>query len=153
MRVLLQRVSDAAVAVDDQVVGRIGAGLLLFLGVRGGDTVAEMVFLADKCLNLRIFEDADGKFNRSVLDTGGELLLVSQFTLYADARRGRRPSFTDAAGPEHAIPLYEAFVAALKSSGLKVATGVFGAKMQVQLTNSGPVTILLEKEAPTGVPL
>lgn len=133
--------------VDDRETGRIGPGLLIFLGVRDGDTATERDWLVDKCLNLRIFADADGKFNRSVLDVHGELLVVSQFTLYGDTSRGRRPSFTDAASPALAEPMYEAFVAALRQAGLRVATGVFGARMEVFLQNSGPVTLMLEKEA------
>lgn len=147
MRALVQRVSEASVTVDGQVTGRIGRGLLILLGVRTGDTEAEMAFLADKCLNLRIFEDTEGKFNLSLLDVRGEMLVVSQFTLYGDTRKGRRPSFIEAAPPPVAIPLYEKFVTTLRASGLKVDTGVFGAKMDVRLTNDGPVTLLLEKEA------
>ena len=146
MRVLVQRVSEAAVRVDGREVGRIGRGLLLLLGVRTTDTAAEVLFLADKCLNLRIFEDAAGKFNLSLLAVRGELLVVSQFTLYGDARQGRRPSFIEAAPPALAIPRYEEFVSRLRGSGLKVETGVFGAKMDVHLVNDGPVTLMLEKD-------
>ena len=149
MRALVQRVKEARVEVDGQMVGQIGPGLLILLGVRMTDSAAEMRWVADKCLNLRIFEDAGGKFNHSVLETGGEILVVSQFTLYGDASRGRRPSFTDAAPPALAEPLYEEFLATLRAAGVKVAAGVFGAMMEVYLQNSGPVTVLVEKE--TGV--
>ena len=147
MRALVQRVAEARVTVDGRETGRIGQGLLIFLGVRDGDTATERDWLVDKCLNLRIFEDADGKFNRSVQDVRGELLVVSQFTLYGDTSRGRRPSFTEAAAPALAEPMYETFVAGLRAVGLRVATGVFGARMEVFLQNSGPVTLMLEKEA------
>jgi len=146
MRVLLQRVASAAVEVDGQTVGRIGPGLLLLLGIRTGDSPAEARFLADKCVNLRIFEDDDGKMNRSVLELGGELLVISQFTLYGDARKGRRPSFVEAAPPAISEPLYLEFVSLVGQSGLKTETGIFGASMNVQLVNQGPVTIWLEKE-------
>ena len=139
MRALVQRVSEAAVAVDSAEVARIGPGLLVLLGVRGGDTEAEADRLASKLLALRVFEDADGKMNLSVRDTGGELLVVSQFTLYGDARKGNRPSFIEAAPPEEAEPLYERVRAALGAEG-----GVFGARMAVALVNDGPVTLLLE---------
>lgn len=146
MRVLVQRVRSAAVDIDGETVGRIAAGLLIFVGVTAGDTAADARFLADKCVNLRIFKDEAGKMNLSLADTGGEALIVSQFTLYGDARKGRRPSFTAAAGPETAIPLYEAFVAAVKASGIGVATGRFGAEMQISLCNDGPVTLIIESE-------
>ena len=146
MRALVQRVAEAAVEVDGAVTGRVGPGLLVLLGVRQGDTEAEVRFLADKCVNLRIFSDAEGKFNLSALDVRGEVLVVSQFTLYGDARKGRRPSFVDAAPPELSQPLYEAFVTAVRASGLRTATGIFGARMKVRLVNDGPVTILVEKE-------
>lgn len=146
MRVLVQRVRSAAVDIDGETVGRIAAGLLIFVGVTAGDTAVDARFLADKCVNLRVFKDEAGKMNLSLADTGGEALIVSQFTLYGDARRGRRPSFAAAAGPETAIPLYEAFVAAVKASGVGVATGRFGAEMQVNLCNDGPVTLILESE-------
>jgi len=150
MRALVQRVKEARVEVDGKVVGQIGPGLLILLGVRVTDTETELRWVADKCLNLRIFEDAAGKFNHSLLETKGEILIVSQFTLYGDASRGRRPSFTDAAPPAIAEPLYEKFAATLRAAGVKVATGVFGAMMEVSLQNSGPVTIMVEKEAETG---
>jgi D-tyrosyl-tRNA(Tyr) deacylase len=145
MRVLLQRVTHGSVTVNQEIVGDIGAGLVLLVGTTHTDTEAEAVKLAQKIIHLRIFEDEDGKFNRSLMDVGGELLVVSQFTLYADARKGRRPSFTDAARPEQAEPLIEFFVQSLRSSGVKkVATGQFGATMQVVIHNQGPVTIWLD---------
>ncbi len=144
MRALVQRVTQAVVLVDQQEVGRIGPGLLVFLGVAQGDTAADGQYLADKIANLRIFPGADNRFNRSALDLGAEILLVSQFTLYADTRRGRRPDFTQAAPPEEAQPLYLAVAEQLRGAGLTVATGRFGAHMQVALTNDGPVTILLD---------
>ncbi len=147
MRALIQRVSDATVHIEGAASARIGPGLLIFLGVRTGDTDAELRFVADKCLKLRIFEDEEGKMNRSVLDIGGEILVVSQFTLYGDTRKGRRPSFGRAAPPPESIPMYEHFVEILRESGLRTETGEFGAMMQVELTNDGPVTLLVEKEA------
>ncbi|MFW5802283.1 MAG: D-aminoacyl-tRNA deacylase [Verrucomicrobiota bacterium] len=147
MRALIQRVSGAAVHVEDGTSARIGHGLLIFLGVRTGDTPAELRFVAEKCLNLRIFEDEAGKMNRSVLEIGGEILVVSQFTLYGDTRKGRRPSFGKAAAPPDSIPMYEQFVKIVRESGLRTETGEFGAMMQVELTNDGPVTLLVEKEA------
>ncbi|HLI09117.1 MAG TPA: D-aminoacyl-tRNA deacylase [Ktedonobacteraceae bacterium] len=136
MRALLQRVSRASVTVDEQVVGRIGQGLLVLLGVGQDDSEAQIRPLADKIVHLRIFEDEAGKMNRSVLDVGGEILVVSQFTLYADTRKGRRPSFTDAAPPAVAEPLVERFKAELADYGLTVASGVFGASMQIDLRNT-----------------
>jgi D-tyrosyl-tRNA(Tyr) deacylase len=130
--------------VDEQEVGRIGPGLLVFLGVARGDTQADVQYLVDKIANLRIFPDPDNRFNRSALDVGAELLLVSQFTLHADTRRGRRPDFSQAAPPEEAQPLYLAVAEQLRSAGLSVATGRFGAHMQVVLHNDGPVTLLLD---------
>lgn len=144
MRALIQRVSSASVEIKGDVEGEIGKGFLILFGVTHADTVNDAVFLAEKCLNLRIFEDADGKMNLSLNDIKGDILVISQFTLYADARKGRRPSFTDAAVPAHAIPLYEKFICELRKSGLKVETGVFGAEMSVKLCNQGPVTIMLE---------
>jgi len=128
------------------VVGQIGLGLLALLGIGAGDGPAEVALLADKVATLRIFPDEQGRFNRSLLEVGGAALVVSQFTLYADTRRGRRPSFSEAAAPEQAAPLVEAFVAALRIRGLDVETGVFGAMMQVALVNDGPVTIMLDSE-------
>ncbi len=146
MRAVIQRVSQASVEVGGQIVGEIGAGLLVLLGVGQGDTAEEARMLAEKTAALRIFSDDEGRFNRSLLDVGGGALVVSQFTLYADTRRGRRPSFTDAAPPELAAPLVEDFAAALRALGLTVATGVFGASMRVALVNEGPVTIILDSE-------
>ena len=144
MRAVIQRVTEASVTVDDQVVGQIGRGLLVLLGIGVGDQLAEATLLAEKIANMRIFADDEGRFNRSALDMGGAALVVSQFTLYADTRRGRRPSFAAAAPPEIAAPLVDAFVAALRERGMTVATGVFGAHMQVALLNDGPVTIVLD---------
>lgn len=146
MRALLQRVSHASVTVDEKIVGQIGRGLLVLLGVGQNDSEAQVKTLADKIVYLRIFEDDAGKMNRSLLDIDGEVLVVSQFTLYADVRKGRRPSFTAAAPPEIAAPLVERFKEALAAYGLKVAGGVFGAYMQVELLNDGPVTIWLDSE-------
>ena len=146
MRALLQRVSRASVTVDGNVVGQIGQGLLVLLGVGQEDSEVEVKTLADKIVHLRIFGDDEGKMNRSLLDVGGEVLVVSQFTLYADVRKGRRPSFTDAAPPSLAEPLVERFKDALATYGLKVEGGVFGAYMEVELINSGPVTIWLDSE-------
>ena len=146
MRALLQRVSRASVTVDEQVVGKIGQGLLVLLGVGRDDSEVHVKALADKIVYLRIFGDDEGKMNRSLLDIGGEVLVVSQFTLYADTRRGRRPSFTDAAPPSIAEPLVERFKDAIAAYGLTVADGIFGAYMQVELLNDGPVTIWLDSE-------
>lgn len=147
MRAVVQRVLEASVEVDGHIVGQIGPGLLILLGVRHGDTLAEVRLVAAKCLDLRIFEDAEGKMNRSVRDLGGSLLVVSQFTLYGDCRKGRRPSFIDAAPPVLSQPLYEAFAGCLEESGLRTARGVFGAQMKVRLLNDGPVTVIIEKDA------
>ncbi len=144
MRVVIQRVSEASVTVDRQTVGAIGQGLMVLLGVAQGDTSQEAKALAEKTAGLRIFEDDAGKMNRSVEEIGGSLLVVSQFTLLGDCRKGRRPGFTDAAPPELADQLYEEYVAALRSRGVNVATGVFRADMQVALVNDGPVTMLLD---------
>ena len=147
MRVVLQRVARARVTVEERVIGQIGAGHLLLVGFRAGDGEDQIAWLADKVLGLRVFPDSDGKMNLSLEDTGGDLLVVSQFTLYGDTRKGRRPSFVDAAPPELAVPLYERFVEALRAraSG-RVEAGEFGAMMQVELTNDGPVTLVLERE-------
>ena len=145
MRAVVQRVSEASVSVDGEVVGSIGRGVVVLIGVTQGDGEAEARFLAGKVANLRIFADDEGKFNRSALDVNGEALVVSQFTLYGDARKGRRPSFVHAAPPETAEPLIERFVSFLKEDGLHVETGVFGAMMMVKIHNDGPVTIILEK--------
>jgi D-tyrosyl-tRNA(Tyr) deacylase len=143
LKAVVQRVAEARVVVDGSVVGSVGSGLLVLLGVARGDEPDVAARLAGKIARLRIFE-ADGRFDRSVLDVGGAALVVSQFTLLADTRRGNRPGFTDAAPPEQAEPLYEAFCDALRAEGVPVETGVFGARMQVELVNDGPVTILLE---------
>jgi len=129
------------------VTGAIGRGLVILVGVRNGDTEADAEFLAQKCVNLRIFADEQGKFNLSALDVGAELLVVSQFTLYADCRRGRRPGFSDAAPPEISKPLYDRFVQALRTHGLSVAEGVFGAHMVVHISNDGPVTVIVDSPA------
>jgi len=146
MRALLQRVSHASVTVDGKVVGQIGQGLLVLLGVGQGDSEAQVKVLADKIAYLRIFGDDEGKMNRSLLDINGEALVVSQFTLYADTRKGRRPSFTQAAPPALAEPLVEQFQSAMAAYGLKVSGGIFGAHMNVELVNDGPVTIWLDSE-------
>lgn len=146
MRAVIQRVSRAKVSVDEKVVGEIGKGILILLGVSNEDSKADAIYLLEKTLNLRIFEDADDKMNLSLLETKGELLVVSQFTLYGDARKGRRPSFIKAAAPEKANQLYEFFVAEARRQIAKVATGRFQAMMDVELVNDGPVTILLDSE-------
>ncbi|HEX7409723.1 MAG TPA: D-aminoacyl-tRNA deacylase [Candidatus Binatia bacterium] len=146
MRAVIQRVSAARVTVGDRSVGAIGPGLLVFLGIATNDTEVQANWLLDKLLDLRIFEDDCGKFAQSLRDVHGELLLVSQFTLLADTRRGRRPSFSAAARPEAAVPLYEQVVARARSQGISVATGEFGAHMQVELVNDGPVTVILDTE-------
>ena len=145
MRVLLQRVSRAEVRVGDRVTGRIERGLLALVGFTHTDDDARLVWMADKVVGLRIFGDAEQKMNLSVTEAGGSILVVSQFTLYGDADKGRRPSFVDAARPEQAIPLYERFVALLRERGVKVETGEFGAMMDVELVNDGPVTMMLER--------
>jgi D-tyrosyl-tRNA(Tyr) deacylase len=147
MRVVLQRVSKASVRIDGRVVGSIGAGFCLLVGFTHTDTQAQVDWMADKVAGLRLFPDAEGKMNVGLAEVGGAVLVVSQFTLYGDSEKGRRPSFVDAARPEVAIPLYEAFIAALRSRGLEVETGRFGAMMQVELVNDGPVTLILERSA------
>ena len=146
MRAVVQRVSKASVAVGDEEVGRIGPGLLLLLGVSSNDGEEEARYIADKTLNLRIFPDSNGRFDRSALDIGAQVLVVSQFTLYGDTRRGRRPSFTGAAPPEQASSLVERTVALIAESGLRVETGRFQAHMAVSLVNDGPVTIMLDSD-------
>lgn len=146
MRAVVQRVSRAKVSVGKEIVGEIGRGVLVLLGVSVRDSDKDAAYLADKVLNLRIFEDADDKMNRSLLDIKGQLLVVSQFTLYGDSTRGRRPSFIDAAPPERANRLYESFVTEARKQVTKVATGRFQAMMDVELVNDGPVTILLDSE-------
>ncbi len=145
MRIVLQRVREASVTIAGSVVGAVNQGFLLLVGFAPGDTRAEAEWLAEKVVGLRLFSDADGKMNLDLAAVGGELLVVSQFTLYGDASRGRRPSFIAAARPEEAIPLYEHFLATLRAMGCRVAAGEFGADMQVALVNDGPVTLLLER--------
>ncbi|MBF2029556.1 MAG: D-tyrosyl-tRNA(Tyr) deacylase [Oscillatoriales cyanobacterium C42_A2020_001] len=148
MRVVVQRVKSSQVSVDGQVVGKIGRGLNLLVGISNTDTEAELDWMTRKCLELRLFPEGDaGRFDRSIQEIAGELLVISQFTLYGDCRKGRRPSFDRAAVPEVAEALYEQFVEKLRTSGLNVATGKFGAMMQVTIEDDGPVTILLEREA------
>lgn len=144
MRAVIQRVERASVSVEGEIRGQIGAGFLVLIGVEEGDGDADFKYIADKVPNLRVFEDDQGKMNRSLLDVGGELLAVSQFTLLGDARGGRRPSFITAARPETADPMYERLVADWRARGIRVETGVFGAHMKVSLVNDGPVTILLD---------
>ncbi len=144
MRLVIQRVREARVIVDGETVGGIGRGLLVLVGIRRGDTEREAAYLAEKTVHLRIFEDEQGKMNRSLRDVGGGVLAVSQFTLYGDTRKGRRPSFTDAAPPELAEPLFERYVEELRKYIDQVATGRFGARMLVELVNEGPVTLILE---------
>ncbi len=144
MRAVLQRVSRAKVSVDNEIVGEIGEGILILLGVSQEDNEKDTIYVLEKTLNLRIFEDADGKMNLSLLDTKGELLVVSQFTLYADVRKGRRPSFIEAALPEKANELYELFVTKARKQIKKVETGRFQAMMDVELVNDGPVTIIVD---------
>ena len=147
MRALLQRVQFASVTVDGELISKTGKGLLILLGVAPTDSEKEADFLAEKCVNLRIFEDENGKMNRSLLDVHGDVLIVSQFTLYADCRHGRRPAFTDAAPPAHADKLYEYFMAQVKQKDIgEVGHGIFGADMKVELLNDGPVTIMLDTE-------
>ncbi len=145
MKAVVQRVSSACVRVDGEVVGRIGRGLLVLLGVARGDTEDEVRWMADKLIGLRIFEDDAGKMNLDIQQVGGAMLVVSQFTLLGDCRKGRRPSYTDAAPPEEAERLYEQFVAAVGSRGIPVETGRFQAMMQVELVNEGPVTLIVER--------
>jgi D-tyrosyl-tRNA(Tyr) deacylase len=145
MRVLLQRVSRAEVRVGGRVTGAIGRGFLLFVGLTHTDSEAQMTWMAEKVIGLRLFGDADGKMNLGLEDVAGALLVVSQFTLYGDALKGRRPSFIDAARPEQAVPLYERFVELLRERGARVETGEFGAMMDVELVNDGPVTLWLER--------
>jgi D-tyrosyl-tRNA(Tyr) deacylase len=145
MRVLLQRVSRAEVRVGARVTGRIDRGYLLFIGLTHADVESTLTWMADKVVGLRLFADADDKMNLALADVGGALLVVSQFTLYGDAVKGRRPSFVDAARPDVAIPLYERFVALLRERGVSVETGEFGAMMDVELVNDGPVTLWLER--------
>lgn len=145
MRIVLQRVSSAQVSVDGAVVGQIGAGLVVLLGIEQGDTEAIVEWGAAKTAELRIFQDSDDRMNLSLLDVGGEALVISQFTLLGDARKGRRPNFTDAAEPEIAKRLYKYFCASLQQQGVHVETGIFAAKMSVALVNEGPVTLILDR--------
>ena len=147
MRVVVQRVSRAEVRIGGKSVGKIGVGFVILAGFAPADTDATLAWMADKLLGLRVFGDAEGKMNLALSDVGGALLVVSQFTLYGDVKKGRRPSFVDAAPPELAIPLYERFVALLRErgAGMRVETGEFGAMMEVELVNDGPVTLMLEK--------
>lgn len=144
MRAVIQRVNNASVAVDEQIVGSIEKGLLIFLGIGDGDTQKDLQYIADKTVGLRIFSDADDKMNLSVTDIEGEILVVSQFTLYGDCRKGRRPNFTASMPPKEAEEMYEAFLKNIKERGITVAHGEFGADMQVSISNDGPVTILLD---------
>ena len=144
MKTLVQRVSQASVTVDKQTVGHIAEGLLLFVGFRPGDDDEALRFCTDKCVNLRIFADDEGKMNRSILDVGGSILCISQFTLHGDCRKGRRPSFDQAARPVEAEALYERFLVMLADQGLQPQRGVFGAHMQVKIHNDGPVTLMVE---------
>ena len=147
MRVVLQRVAHAEVRIDGRTVGEIERGHLLLVAFRPGDGVNQLEWMADKIVGLRVFPDDEGKMNRSLMDVSGDLLVVSQFTLYGDVRKGRRPSFVGAASPEIAVPLYEQFVACLRGrTGGRVETGEFGATMDVELVNEGPVTLVLERE-------
>jgi D-tyrosyl-tRNA(Tyr) deacylase len=145
MRIVVQRVKESKVTVEDQVVGKISKGLLILLGVAQGDSTAEADYLADKLVHLRIFEDDQGKMNRSLLDIGGQMLVVSQFTLLGDCRKGRRPSYIDAAPPEKAEAIYDHFTQQVRKKGVDVQTGRFRAMMEVHLVNDGPVTLLLER--------
>ena len=147
MRALVQRVTRGSVSVNSEIKGKIGAGLVILLGIKNGDTEDDATYLAEKCAHLRIFADDSGKFDRSCIDINGEFLVVSQFTLYGNTEKGRRPSFIDAALPVISEPLYEFFVQRLKNTGLKVETGVFGAMMDVEIHNDGPVTLMLESKS------
>ena len=152
MKALVQRVTEGSVSVDGQVIGSIGKGLVILFGAGRGDTEKDVIYLAEKCANLRIFEDEDGKMNRSLLDIGGEALVISQFTLYGDCRKGRRPGFSDAADPAEAERFYEQFQARIAQAGVKnVQHGKFGADMQVKIFNDGPVTFMLESRGGVGV--
>ncbi|PQO42773.1 D-aminoacyl-tRNA deacylase [Blastopirellula marina] len=144
MRGVVQRVSEAYVKVDGQIVGQIEHGLVVLLGVADGDTETDLKYLVEKTINMRIFEDDEGKMNRSVLDTGGSILAISQFTLLGDCRKGRRPSFITAAKPEEANAMYQQYVHLVRQQGIKVETGIFRADMKVHLVNDGPVTLILD---------
>ncbi|HOG63348.1 MAG TPA: D-aminoacyl-tRNA deacylase [Sedimentibacter sp.] len=146
MRAVVQRVKSAHVKVKDKIIGSIGQGILQFLGVEETDQETDLEYMCEKIPNLRIFEDENGKMNKSLLDVEGSILVISQFTLLGDARKGRRPSFTDAAKPEKAIPMYEKFIACMKEKNITTQSGEFGAEMEVELINDGPVTILLDSK-------
>lgn len=146
MRIVVQRSKEASVTVDGEVTGSITKGFVVLVGVTHEDRDEDAAFLAEKVANLRVFEDDAGKMNLSLMDVGGEILSVSQFTLYGDCRKGRRPNFMDAAKPDHAVAIYEAFNQSLEEKGLKVEKGVFGAMMDVQLINDGPVTLIIESK-------
>lgn len=145
MRAVVQRVSRASVSIDGREVSSVGKGLLVLLAVAKGDDESKVAWMVDKVAGLRIFPDEAGKMNRDLVSVGGEVLVVSQFTLYGDVSRGRRPSFVEAAPPEEAIPIYEAFIQGLRDRGIRVATGEFGAMMQVELVNDGPVTLVIDR--------
>lgn len=145
MKIILQRVTYGSVTVDNKTIGEINQGFVLLFGVGKEDSEDKAEFLADKCLNLRVFSDEQGKMNKSILDIKGEILVISQFTLYGDTKKGRRPSFTEAGSPKDAEELYQFFVQVLKRSNLKVETGIFGADMKVKIHNDGPVTFILEQ--------
>lgn len=145
MKILIQRVTQASVEVKGEVVGSIGPGVLVFVGITHTDTASEVAWLVNKLINLRIFEDAEGKMNQSLLDRKGSALIISQFTLYADCSEGRRPSFIQAAPPVIAKHLYELFINEVRKSGTEVATGIFGAEMKISLINDGPVTMMIER--------
>lgn len=146
VRVVVQKVKRGSVTVDGNITGEIGQGYVLLVGFTHDDAAEDLAWMVDKVINLRVFEDEAGKMNLSLLDVGGEILSVSQFTLYGDARKGRRPGFTDAARPEVATPLYEQFNQQLREQGITVGTGIFGASMEVEIINDGPVTILLDTD-------
>lgn len=146
MRAVIQRVRKSSVTVDEKIVGKIDRGLLILLGVGHGDDIQDLNYMVDKILGLRIFQDDEDKMNLSVQDIGGEILVVSQFTLYGDVRKGKRPSFTNSANPDIANKLYEEFVRTIKDRGIRVEKGIFGAHMDVELINDGPVTILLDSD-------
>ncbi len=146
MRVVLQRSKEASVTVENEIVGQIQGGFVLLVGITHNDKEADAEYVADKIVNLRVFEDTDGKMNHSLLDVKGEILSVSQFTLYGDCRKGRRPNFMEAARPEHAEKIYEHFNKVLREKGVTVETGTFGAMMDVKLTNDGPVTLIVESK-------
>ncbi|PLR90667.1 D-aminoacyl-tRNA deacylase [Bacillus halotolerans] len=146
MKLVVQRVTEASVTVDGDVIGQIGQGIMVLVGITHDDTEEDAAYLADKVVNLRIFDDSDRKMNLSLLDTGGEVLSVSQFTLYGDTRKGRRPNYMNAAKPDKALGLYEKWNDLLREKGIKVETGKFGAMMDVKLTNSGPVTLIMDSK-------